>query len=443
VTWLFAVVGAVGIAASVFLISVATPFPGPWTLMPVVATMLLLVAGSRPANPVSRGLSSRPMVRIGDWSYSIYLWHWPFIVLAVAMWPRAALVPLIAVAVSFAPALASYRWIEDPLHRLSSLSRRRAMALVGLTVLPPLALASFLLFGANHGFWITSDEGLIARSELRLGNAEGCTGVFPNELPSVDDCRFNASATGAPVYLVGDSYGEQAGDAALGASVALQRSLVPRTYGGCPFADVYISQVALRAEGSPGCQKFVEERLQWLEASPAGLVIVANAEFYFRDPAYSAGSGPSTASIDERSKVAAYASGLESVVTRLQRAGHKVLIVQPIPNFRLDSDKESLQRWSGVADCPMIRVVTGSCAMSAPETLAAIATRQQPVWTATADVAARSGAGLLDVKDRLCPNGECPVQQGNVVMYREYLHLTVQGVRTLIPDFLGAMKALS
>jgi peptidoglycan/LPS O-acetylase OafA/YrhL len=442
VTWLFAVVGAVGIAASVFLISVATPFPGPWTLVPVAATLLLLVAGSRPTNPVSRGLSSGPMVRIGDWSYSIYLWHWPFIVLAVAMWPRAALVPLIAVVCSLVPALASYRWLEEPLHRLTSMSRPRAMALVGVTVLPPLALAFSLLIGANHGFWITSAEGLIARSELRLGNAEGCTGVFPNELPSVDDCRFNASASGAPVYLVGDSYGEQAGDAVLGASIAHFRPLIPRTYGGCPFADVYLSQVALAAEGSPGCQQFVEDRLQWLEASPAGLVVIANAEFYFRDPAYAAGPSPSSASIDAASKVESYATGLESVVTRLQRAGHKVLIVQPIPNFRLDSDQESLNRWSGVGDCPMIRVLTGSCAMSAPEPLSAIAARQQPVWTATADVAARTGAGLLDVQSLLCPNGECPVQQGDVVMYREYLHLTVQGVRTLIPAFSRAMESL-
>lgn len=65
-------VGAAMLVASLWLITDATPFPGPWTLVPVVGTLLLLLAGSHRNNYSTRALSNKPLVRIGDWSYSIY-----------------------------------------------------------------------------------------------------------------------------------------------------------------------------------------------------------------------------------------------------------------------------------------------------------------------------------------------------------------------------------
>src|SRR5690349_17767062 len=46
---------------------------------PVLATCALMAAGTR-LNVVSFILSRRPLTAIGDVSYSLYLWHWPFIV---------------------------------------------------------------------------------------------------------------------------------------------------------------------------------------------------------------------------------------------------------------------------------------------------------------------------------------------------------------------------
>ena len=101
--------------ASLLLISGSTPFPGPWTLLPVLGTLLLIVAGSHREGAITHVLQTRPMVRIGDWSYSIYLWHWPLIVFATLLWPQIAWAPLVAAGVSFAPAIASYNFIEEPI----------------------------------------------------------------------------------------------------------------------------------------------------------------------------------------------------------------------------------------------------------------------------------------------------------------------------------------
>ena len=57
------------------------------TALLVTGVALLLVAGSGHGSLVARGLGARPAVWIGDLSYSWYLWHWPLIVFARALWP--------------------------------------------------------------------------------------------------------------------------------------------------------------------------------------------------------------------------------------------------------------------------------------------------------------------------------------------------------------------
>ena len=101
------------LAASLWLISETTVFPGPWTLLPVAGTVLLLLAGTH-RNAVSQVLGTNPMVKVGDWSYSIYLWHWPFIVFAIYLWPFNSYSAVVAALISLAPALASYRWSNNP-----------------------------------------------------------------------------------------------------------------------------------------------------------------------------------------------------------------------------------------------------------------------------------------------------------------------------------------
>ncbi|MGO9034745.1 acyltransferase family protein [Mycobacterium sp.] len=90
------------------------------------------------------------MVRIGDWSYSIYLWHWPFIVFARALWPDSRTALLIAAGVSFIPALASYRWLEKPIRNLQGLGGWRVVRIVSITLLVPLLVSASIHLVANQ-----------------------------------------------------------------------------------------------------------------------------------------------------------------------------------------------------------------------------------------------------------------------------------------------------
>jgi peptidoglycan/LPS O-acetylase OafA/YrhL len=60
----------------------STPFPGIAAILPCLGAMLVIAAGQSGSSIVGRLLSLRPMVFVGLISYSLYLWHWPILVLA-------------------------------------------------------------------------------------------------------------------------------------------------------------------------------------------------------------------------------------------------------------------------------------------------------------------------------------------------------------------------
>ena len=149
-----AITASIGVAmlvASLWLITESTSFPGPWTLLPVTGTLLLLYAGTQ-ANIVSRSISTAPFVKIGDWSYSIYLWHWPFIVFAIYLWPFSPIAAVFAAILSFVPAIASYHWVEQPARSRAIRNRSQTAKLIAIVVLPPLFIAALVGATAKY-FW--------------------------------------------------------------------------------------------------------------------------------------------------------------------------------------------------------------------------------------------------------------------------------------------------
>lgn len=220
------------LTASLWLITATTPFPGAWTLLPVIGTALLISAGATDS-VATRALSSPPIVAIGDRSYSIYLWHWPFIVFAQLLWPDSPPILLAAAALSFIPAYASYRWVEQPIRALPHAGRIPLARLVTATVVPPLALAGSLAFAANHGFWNTTVRAYQAAIEPgHAGFSTGCTkGAYRNP----EKCTWNGQAIGQPIYLVGDSNADHFSEGLIRAASSDSRPLVGLTEDGCSY----------------------------------------------------------------------------------------------------------------------------------------------------------------------------------------------------------------
>jgi peptidoglycan/LPS O-acetylase OafA/YrhL len=121
----------IAIAATTF--TAATPVPGSATLLPVLGSAAVLAGGlGAPRASASRLLSLGPMRFIGAISYSLYLWHWPILILAAAYFPFPLNLGqrLVLLVVATMIAVLSYAFIEIPFQRAKRLTRRSYSGMV-------------------------------------------------------------------------------------------------------------------------------------------------------------------------------------------------------------------------------------------------------------------------------------------------------------------------
>ena len=118
---LLGVVGLVGLAAMVALTNGYTAFQyRGGTLLCSILTLMVIAACAQPQGMVARALAAEPLVWIGKRSYSIYLWHYPLLLLMNPVanindtpWWHYILQVLLVVAA----AECSYRFIETPFRK--------------------------------------------------------------------------------------------------------------------------------------------------------------------------------------------------------------------------------------------------------------------------------------------------------------------------------------
>lgn len=437
-----ALLGSVALAASSVVISGSTPFPGPWAILPVLGTALLLLSGSEPDQPVSKVLASRPFVKVGDWSYSIYLWHWPFIVFAGLLWPGDAVARAAAAAVSVGPALVSFHFLEEPLRSLSVSGRRRVLTMVLSTVLPTLMLASGLVIGGR--FFLTRPAAAVAVTAQHVPTERGCLSRGPFDAEAVKACWWSAESKGPPVYLVGDSHAWHFAEAAQGAADSLGRPIWMFTTPSCPLLPALQIRATGRSPFFPGpwpptefahCSAYSKFTIDWLKQARPGTVVIAGLDQYWWDPTLEVRLGDGLPVLDVEAKARLFRDGIVSTVSQLQAAGHRVVLVQSIPTFR-----NPAPIWDPRA-CTNVSVLRGTCTREVAA--AEIERVQGPSRRALSEAAEMTKSHLLDLREVMCPAGVCRTHRGDEWLYMDATHLTVQASRELAPEFAKAIDTAS
>ena len=142
--------GLVLVLVPMFFFDRQTAFPGPGALAPVLGAALLIWTGG--STKIGKLLGWRALVRIGLISYSLYLWHWPFVVFAREMVIELTLTWKISLLVaSLLAGYSSWRWVEMPSRSGLLLATRRRSLIFGLTSAVTLFVIAFSI-KASGGF---------------------------------------------------------------------------------------------------------------------------------------------------------------------------------------------------------------------------------------------------------------------------------------------------
>ena len=266
-----ALMGTALVVVALWGINLETPFPGVAALIPVLGTTALIAAGVT-ANPISRVLSTRPAVLVGDASYSLYLWHWPVIVLATVVWPEP-FTPLLAAIASVLPAAVSYRYLENPIRRLAM--SPKDVAIGGLATTTAVVAIGWVLmtFGTRT---IPEIQALNAQRQQPVAtDAAGCfiLGTYTKGL--ANDCWFRTSgAAGADgwVLLAGDSHAAHLSDAVIEEANSRSLDVFSMTGGKCPFVTTPAG-----ASDVSNCDEMNQELMDLVSSdSPPKVVVIGD-----------------------------------------------------------------------------------------------------------------------------------------------------------------------
>jgi peptidoglycan/LPS O-acetylase OafA/YrhL len=420
---LLGLAGLAAIGGSFVVLDDGSDVPGASVLAVTLGAAAVILSGLHHPTYTARVLSWRPAVFVGLVSYSLYLWHWPLLALVRYQLERplepaeAALV----VALSFAAAVLSWRYVERPFRagggRALWSDRRFVVA----------GVAAVLLLGGAGGV-LKGLKGLPERydgevqkilTELGAGNprrarCDGYARVFRND----DECNFGRRKEEAASYevaLLGDSMADHW--AALVERYAERSGLAGRqaTNGGCPpLLGAVIPEKPAKARE---CAAYQQELARFIEANP-GLKVVFVSAYWTKwrqrlDGAAAAKDG------------ASFEAVLDHTVARLLARGLKVHVIGQIPVYNELPVRCIVREVERRGDL-------SACGLPAQRMRAAVS----GVEAAFARLAARHpGVSLSLPTAVMCGEHVCPPVRNGILLYKDHEHVNTFGALELASSF--------
>jgi peptidoglycan/LPS O-acetylase OafA/YrhL len=438
------IAGWVGLAAMLsggFILDVQGQFPGYVALWPLVAAALIIMAGDTGSKfGVDRLLSAKPLTRMGDLSYALYLWHWPVLVIYL-IWRGRDAVGIVGgtgvLALSLVLSYLTVKFVERPMRSMKWGDKSRSRSLVIIVVSMALVATPVLTWQSSikkelkaleaqlDALGSSDNPGAIslypgfvstARADAPVipANAVVTEDWFNTDGPCVGDdipssellktaCGYsgNLDNPAKTIVVVGNSHAQQ-WTTPLAKIVKDKKWKIITLYkGGCRFGDP-----ALAGQGVD-CNKWNEEAL--------GYILETKPDYVYTTATMSIPSAGQDA----------VPPGFASYANRITANGTEIIGIRDNPRFNFNMIKCIEEK--GAKD--------PACAPSRDTSM----NTTPPVAQLEKDI---PGIHFFDMTDQICTNTACPPVIGNVNVYMDDNHITESYMKTLTPIYEKRFEAL-
>ncbi|MET1037774.1 MAG: acyltransferase family protein [Aeromicrobium sp.] len=433
-------------------------YPSYLSVAPTLATVAVLLAGAGTPGLGARALAVAPLRRVGDVSYSLYLWHWPVLIIASWLVTTDAVVSGVLVVLAYGLAELTYRCVENPVRRSSWLARRRSVtALVAVSSIGMATACANQVgsFDARVAVRVTptpvpppspapaphpaadrpETEFVPPAPRTRTGSptleidADAVHADYPeigqvgcqlgytgsSRLPDTGTCTVGTGRRS--IYLVGDSMATALFPAALLAATKHDARLTVMAKASCTLATGVT--VHKRQVGGPyrSCDEFRSTLLEHLERTRPDAVIMVNS------------NGSAGHQVDEDGRqtdpygwIDRAALGVVRTAERLEAAGIEVILVEnPAKPGDPEHGTECLINGGTVEECSFDHTPSVGAYERAYRRLA-------------------GEVALVRVNTHVCPGNRCVPVLGDLVVWRDDSHFTSSYARTLAPAFARALR---
>jgi peptidoglycan/LPS O-acetylase OafA/YrhL len=379
---------AIGYAVASF--TRTTIFPGTAALLPVLGAAALI--HTAPGTTIGKFLSLKPLVAVGLISYSLYLWHWPLIVLTqyATDAPLTGALQATVIAGSLALAILSTHFIERPFRNRSRYPREPLFVMTG-AAMAAICVASTGM-ALSHG-WparFTPEVLQLAAARNDFSPMRAQCGNGP-ETPCI-------LGTGNPDALLwGDSHGIELAYALSRSPARKGRAMIQQALASCPPV------FGFAMPGNPACAAHNDAVLGQIRANTA-LHTIYMAGFWASD----AFGSPD------------FVRRLDQTVMTLHSENRRVVIFGAVPPQPFDVPRYLAHR-AQAGQPGNARGILHADIQHRTRWLTPLITK----WRA-------AGIEVIDPVDILCRRSSCDIIRDGKPLYFDTHHLSNAGARLLV-----------
>lgn len=418
-------VGLLLITASYFLISENTLWPGYMALFPVVGAYLIILSDYKD-NFFIENIFFR---NIGKWSYSIYVWHWPVVVLGVYFsltdwWVYG--IPL-----SIFLGFLSNQFIEK-IKLPTFVSWKEIYKVSSFYIFLIMIGTAYAVRKTDGMKFHYSKEVLNALAEIDNKNPYMCdSGLRKGEF---EECKIG-NQNNIKAIVIGDSHADALTTAVSAAIDLKNQGIVSVVTRSCPllvnakFNDnkINCSWLNVKRFSLIKSEKYKNVPIILISRLPSYIEGQNDPERIISDNKNSAIYFGDTKKIPHKQLYQLLSDSMTETLCQISKS-NPVYIVQPVPEFPYNIPKTIAK--------DMLINTNNLISYSYEDYL----DRSKEVRNIINNSARKCGAKILDPAEILCKTGECISKYKGRVIYRDGDHLSEYGNKLLTPMFKEALQ---